>query len=166
MSDIFFIADTHFGSDSILNYENRPFSDTNEMDKSIIRRWNAAVSEEDMVFHLGDFGAEGRESEIIRQLNGNIVLVKGNHDTGTNEYYRKAGFAEVYDYPIIFRDFWILSHEPLYVNTNMPYANVFGHVHANPIIRDFSSQHFCVCVERLQYTPISFSRIKGIVAGE
>lgn len=41
----------------------------------------------------------------------------------------------------------------------MPYANLFGHVHNNPIIKDYSSQHFCVSAERINYTPISFEDI-------
>ncbi len=46
----------------------------------------------------------------------------------------------------------------------MPYANLFGHVHANPIIKDLSSQHFCVCVERIDYTPVEFDFIKKAIA--
>lgn len=159
MSKIFFIADTHFGSEAMRLYENRPFADTAEMDKAIIDRWNSTVSEDDIVYHLGDFGAYGNEAEILSQLNGIKYLVKGNHDTEEPEYYRRAGFREVYDMPVLFRDFWLLSHAPVYVNTNMPYANLFGHVHANPMIKDFSPQHYCVCVERTGYTPIAFDRI-------
>ena len=66
---------------------------------------------------------------------------------------------EVYDLPVIYNGFFILSHEPLYVNTNMPYANLFGHVHANPMYKDFSPQHVCVCVERTDYRPISMEEI-------
>lgn len=108
---------------------------------------------------MGDFGANGQEKEILAQLNGRKFLVKGNHDIQTNQYYRDCGFIEVYDYPIIFKDFWILSHEPLYVNTNMPYANIFGHVHNSPIFKTYSNQHYCVSVERTQYAPISFDEI-------
>jgi calcineurin-like phosphoesterase family protein len=48
----------------------------------------------------------------------------------------------------------------------MPYANIFGHVHANPIYKDFSPQSFCVSVERINYTPISFEEIKRVIAEE
>ena len=163
MSNIFFIADTHFGSEAIRLYENRPFADTGEMDRELIARWNRVVSEDDIVYHLGDFGADGHEAEILSRLKGVKYLVKGNHDTGSNEYYRQAGFREVYDLPVILRSFWILSHEPLYVNTNMPYANLFGHIHANPMYKDFSPQHFCACVERTDYTPIAFDRVIALM---
>ena len=115
MSRIFFIADTHFGSDSLIRYENRPFTDPVEMDRELITRWNAVVFPDDTVWHLGDFGADGHESEILAQLNGTVYLVRGNHDTHSSDYYRSCGFAEVYDLPVILDSFWILSHEPLYL---------------------------------------------------
>lgn len=156
---IYFIADTHFSEENIILYENRPFKDAAEMDSTLLERWNQVILKEDEVYVLGDFGAQDRESFIVSQLKGRKFLVKGNHDTKSNSYYRDCGFEEVYDCPIILKNFWILSHEPLYVNTNMPYANLFGHVHNSPIIKTYSNQHYCVSVERINYTPISFNDI-------
>ena len=159
----YFIADPHFGDERIRRYENRPFTDTHHMDSAMIRLWNETVTPQDQVYVLGDFGADGQEAQILSQLNGTKFLVKGNHDTASNAHYRQAGFAEVYDHPIILEGFWILSHDPLYVNTNMPYANLFGHVHANPIFQTYSSQHYCVSAERIHYKPIAFGQIKQII---
>lgn len=156
---IYFIADTHFSEENIMRYENRPFKDIEEMNQRMIENWNNIVKAEDIVYMLGDFGAEGHEADILRQLNGIKYLVKGNHDIKSNDYYRQAGFQEVYDKPVIWKNFWILSHEPLYVNENMPYANLFGHVHNSPLYKTYSSQHYCVSVERINYTPISFDEI-------
>lgn len=157
---IFFIADTHFAEENIMKYENRPFASVQDMNESLIEKWNAKVGEADVVYVLGDFGAFGQEQEILKRLKGIKYLVKGNHDSKENEYYRQAGFREVYDCPILLESFWILSHEPLYVNENMPYANLFGHVHNSPLFKDFSKQHYCVSVERTNYAPISFEEIK------
>lgn len=162
---IYFIADTHFSEGNILRYENRPFESAEAMNREIVSRWNGVVREEDEVYVLGDFGAAGQEALMLDQLRGKKYLVKGNHDTESNQYYRDAGFAEVYDHPVIIGDFWILSHEPLYVNTNMPYANLFGHVHNSPIIKTFSRQHYCVSVERIGYTPIPFDEIVRKIQG-
>lgn len=164
MSKIWFTADPHFGDDRIRKYENRPFATVDEMDEQLIARWNRVVAEDDTVYVLGDFGATGREAEIVSRLNGRTYLVKGNHDTLTNEAYRAAGFCEVYDLPVILDGFWILSHDALYVNTNMPYANLFGHMHNSPVVRDYSPQHMCVSVERTDYTPVSFDTVKALVA--
>lgn len=155
----FFIADTHFGEDNIRRYENRPFACANEMDEALILNWNSAVKNNDTVFMLGDFGADGAEKDLLSRLNGRKLLLKGNHDVKSNDFYRQAGFEEVYDMPVLYKGFWLLSHEPLYVNSNMPYANIFGHVHANPMYKNYSSQHFCVCAERIDYTPVSFEEI-------
>lgn len=152
---IYFIADTHFGDERIRRYENRPFDNVQDMDRELIRCWNETVSPEDTVYVLGDWG-----NLSPTFLQGTKYLIKGNHDTLTNQAYRDMGFTEVYDMPVILDEFWILSHEPLYVCENMPYANLFGHVHASPLYRTFSSQHYCVSAERISYTPVSFQAVK------
>lgn len=160
---VYFIADTHFGEETIRRYENRPFADADAMNEEIIRKWNETVTAEDEVYVLGDFGAGGCEAELLAMLNGKKYLIKGNHDTKSNSYYRECGFEEVYDKPVILDGFWILSHEPLYVNENMPYANLFGHVHNAPMYKTYSRQHYCVSAERIAYAPISFQKIKAAI---
>lgn len=162
---VFFIADTHFGDRNIIRYENRPFSCIEDMDSIIIKNWNNIISENDRVFLAGDFSAYSFEKsrEICQKLNGDKFLVMGNHDTESEQYYYKCGFSGVSRYPIIYENFWIISHEPLYINKNMPYANIFGHVHANPIYADFSEQSFCISVERINYIPVEFSEIKRCI---
>lgn len=159
---IYFIADTHFGEDNIRKYENRPFKNVKEMNAILIENWNETVSDKDEIYLLGDFSNNESEN-ILLKLHGIKYLVKGNHDIRSNEYYRGIGFLEVYDKPIILDEFWILSHEPLYVNENMPYANIFGHVHNSPLYKTYSRQHYCVSVERIDYKPISFEQIKKII---
>lgn len=159
MGNIWFIADMHFDDERILRYENRPFEQVKEMNEHMIENWNRVVKEEDEVYVVGDIGNE----EIISLLHGIKYLVKGNHDVKSNKWYRNCGFEEVYDKPVILNEFWIISHEPLYVNENMPYANIFGHVHNSAIYKTYSKQHYCVSVERIQYTPISFEEIKKII---
>lgn len=159
---IYFIADTHFGEDNIRKYENRPFKNVKEMNSILIEKWNETVSHKDEIYLLGDFSNNENEN-ILLMLRGMKYLVKGNHDVKPNDYYRRIGFIEVYDKPIILDGFWILSHEPLYVNENMPYANIFGHVHNSPLYKTYSRQHYCVSVERIDYKPISFEQIKKII---
>lgn len=158
---IYFISDLHFDDSHIIDYENRPFDNVNIMNQTIIQNWNDIVMPEDEVYVLGDVGNE----EFIQRLNGTKYLVKGNHDVKCNEVYRQCGFAEVYDHPIILADFWILSHQPLYVNENMPYANLFGHVHNSPLYKTFSRQHYCVTAERIGYKPIAFAQVQQAVQG-
>lgn len=158
---VFFIADTHFSDERILAYENRPFQNVEEMNDTIVRNWNSVVEDDDIVYMLGDIG----DCSPINSLKGKKYLIKGNHDIESNAFYRELGFEEVYDLPVILDNFWILSHEPQYVCSNMPYANLFGHVHNNPIYTTKTKQSFCVSVERIDYTPISFDKIKEEVKG-
>lgn len=164
----YFIADTHFGDAAMIRYENRPFKDIAEQERILIENWNEIVENEDTVFVLGDFGHSASKEETTRlcqALNGKKILILGNHDIQTPEWYRSCGFSEASAWPIIYENFWILSHEPLYINENMPYANIFGHVHANPMYKDFCRQSFCVSVERIAYRPIAFEDIRKKVLG-
>lgn len=164
----FFIADTHFGHEAIIRYENRPFENIEEQEKQLIKNWNETVDAEDTVYVLGDFAASESKEEVSRlcnRLNGKKILVLGNHDTQSPGWYRQCGFDEASAWPIVVEGFWILSHEPLYINENMPYANIYGHVHANPTYNNFSRQSICVCVERIDYRPITFDEIRKKVLG-
>ena len=143
----FFIADLHFGAQTIIRYENRPFSDAEEMERRLIENWNNAVGADDAVYVLGDFSAYAdpeRDREILSQLAGTKILIMGNHS-----------------WPILYREFFLLSHEPLYINQNMPYANFYGHVHNNASYRDVSPQSVCLSVERTDYRPLEFFEIRN-----
>lgn len=166
MSNIWFISDTHFGHGNIIKYCDRPFKDVPQMDQHLIKQWNSVVKKNDTVYHLGDFSL-GHPKEvvgmIVEELNGNIKLVKGNHDTWSNTVYRELGFKEVYDTPILVNDFMLLSHEPNPFRLNSMYLNVYGHVHNSPMFDTYKNGFLCVCVERHNYTPISLNDIKEIV---
>lgn len=155
---VFIISDTHFGHKNIIKYCNRPFADTEEMDKAIIKNWNEVVSNKDLVIHLGDVALCGKERfrQIMSQLNGRKMLIRGNHDNWTDEFYREAGFEYVSRYPIVWNEFYILSHAPLQVFQNVPYKNIFGHVHNDPLYQDTANRQ-CVCVERTNYCPVLLS---------
>lgn len=177
MSKTWFIADTHFCDNKIIDYENRPFRNSSVMNRQLIENWNNKIDQSDRVFVLGDymyFSAErsAREVdqlyEITKQLNGNKRLIMGNHDKHMLAFYKDAGFDWVSKWPIILNNFFILSHEPMYVNKNMPYANIFGHVHGNTTYKDYSPQSVCVSVERphMNYAPIELSEIKELLKKE
>jgi calcineurin-like phosphoesterase family protein len=78
----FYIADTHFGHESVIRHCARPFSDAAEMDEAMIARWNERVKPGDMVFHLGDFSLADvdRTREVFSRLHGRKYLITGNHD--------------------------------------------------------------------------------------
>lgn len=166
----FLISDTHFGDEDIIKYENRPFGSVDDMNEKLIYNWNQTVHGNDVVYVLGDFCSPMEDAKkILEQLRGIKILILGNHD---NIYslreWRDLGFFNVIDTPILYKNFYLLSHEPLYVNENMPYANIFGHVHSNPTYQDISTRSACVCVERkfMHYAPIEFSAVANMIKDE
>lgn len=152
---IFVIADTHFGHENIIQYCNRPFRSVDEMDNALIKNWNAAVTQQDTIIHLGDFmiGRKERCKEIVKQLNGKKILIKGNHDRWTDDFYRESGFAYVSKFPIVYNNFFLLSHTPLQLSETTPYFNYYGHVHNDEKFRDTSTSK-CVSVEKINYQPL------------
>jgi len=54
------------------------------MDETLIENWNSRVKLGDIVFHLGDFAFKSSKSDIkniLDRLNGQIILIAGNHDS-------------------------------------------------------------------------------------
>ena len=164
MSKVFFIADTHFGDNDVflMSGEGMFFDSVTEKDEEIIENWNATVRSEDIVFILGDFG----NPKIAKELNGIKILIKGNHDTYDEEEYLTY-FKRTYDMTVLYTDFFLLSHEPLFIpDWHSPYVNLFGHVHNNPIYRTVSARSYCVCACRQNYTPISYKDILEAIEEE
>lgn len=85
-------ADFHYGHRNIIKYCNRPFSSLEEMNNTITTNFNKIIKEDDIVFHIGDWcfrnspggksgeGATKKATDYLKELKGNWVLLKGNHD--------------------------------------------------------------------------------------
>lgn len=176
---IFIIADTHFYHYNIIKYCNRPFSDVEIMNQKMIDEWNSVVSDNDIVFHLGDFGFGSREQlqNINSQLNGRKVLLKGNHDMRKgNQFWLDCGFDYVFkdkskDLLELLNLFditlnlelkytsVILSHYPIQVNETE--LNIHGHIHNSPLDTTMFSKdnHICISTELLNYKPIEIKEL-------
>lgn len=85
MGRIFVTSDTHFCHSRAFIYEPRGFESIDEMNEVIVEKWNFFVMPEDIVYHLGDVMLGGPTNlaglEYIKQLNGEIRIIRGNHDT-------------------------------------------------------------------------------------
>lgn len=111
----FFTADSHFGHSSIIRMCQRPFRSVAEMDAAMTEAWNAAVGPEDRVFHLGDFCFKGSKlaQKHLATLNGEIVLLRGNHDTDNT--IRLDRWASVHDLleVVVEKTKLVLCHYPM-----------------------------------------------------
>lgn len=156
----FGVSDTHFGHTNIIRYCDRPYRDTEEMDSALIKNWNSAVSKQDRVFHFGDVCfkySDERIRALIGALNGYKILIMGNHDRRLSpKKWMELGFDEVYPYPIIYKEFFIFSHETVYLNNSMPYANVHGHLHEKKMD---GGAYYNICVEQTEYKPIELDKV-------
>ena len=177
----FFIADTHFFHANIIKYCNRPWNsgkdsdgklivtddDVEKMNQALISNWNNVVGPDDTVWHLGDFcfgkNKIERAKEILKQLNGKVNLVLGNHDLSGSDNIKKyydAGFNKVYDRSILINGYVILSHVPmLFLNDNCPFVNIAGHVHDSTAFSTWTPTQVIVSVERHNYSPVSWETI-------
>lgn len=155
----FIIADLHFGHKNIIEYESRPFSNVEEMDKRLIGLWNSVVCKNDLVYVLGDFTLSRKMNiikELVNSLNGRKILIMGNHDTRKPKEYIDAGFEVATKKPMMVEPGVILMHEP-FVDLSLVapnYIYFFGHVHANKTLMDEYDNCMCVSVERINYQPI------------
>lgn len=79
---IYYIADTHFGHERIIQLNNRPFANIDEMKEVLINNWNRKAGKDDLVYIVGDFSMRSREHPvgILKRLNGHKILIEGNHD--------------------------------------------------------------------------------------
>ena len=97
-SSFWFTADHHFSHANIIQHCNRPFSNVLEMNEVLIERWNSLVKPRDIVWYLGDFCWKYFEEHFSR-LNGDIILVKGNHEACAWKFKHKffayhSGYVE------------------------------------------------------------------------
>ena len=178
MPSVFLTSDTHFGHVNICKFTNydgsktRPWDSVEEMDEDMVRRWNETVGPNDKVYHLGDVVINRKSLQILDRLNGDKVLIKGNHDIFKLNDYTKY-FRDVRAYHVM--NGCILSHIPVHKDSIARFgANIHGHLHANRVRKPrgvdaktgqilYSDQidpdYFCVSVEHTDYRPILFEDV-------
>ena len=173
MPSVFLISDTHFGHEktcTVFKREDgsplRPFASAEEMNEEMIRRWNDRVRPTDKVYHLGDVVINRRYLHVLDRLNGDKVLIKGNHDIFKLEDYTRY-FRDIRGYHVM--NGMILSHIPVHTDSLARFgANIHGHLHANRMMWEdpldaFASKldprYFNVSVECIDYTPMLFEDV-------
>ena len=83
---IFATGNQQFGRLGAIKKYNRPFKNLEEMNSHMINSWNSAVNESDSIYVLGNlFWDPLTADDIIRKLNGNIFLMKGEYDRATED---------------------------------------------------------------------------------
>ena len=147
-----------------LNSDNsklRPWTSVEEMDEALVANWNSVVNKKDKVYHLGDVVINRKALGTLSRLNGEKVLIKGNHDIFRLTDYT-AHFKDIRAYHVL--DKMLLSHIPVHPDSKGRFkANIHGHTHSNRVLDSqglIDEYYQCVCVEQINYTPIEFEAIR------
>ena len=140
MSKKFITSDTHFFHRSIRKFcpKSRHGNDEVHMTQLMVEAWNNKVAPNDIVYHLGDvsFGKFEETKRVLHQLNGNIILILGNHDNEENMKQTKR-FVEITRYKEIRHngERCILFHYPIFEWDQLHRGTIhfYGHVHGREL---------------------------------
>jgi calcineurin-like phosphoesterase family protein len=174
MPSVFLVSDTHFGHKGVCHFTRndgvtklRPFDTPEEMDEAMVSAWNDRVRPNDKVYHLGDVVINRKALKTLARLNGDKVLIRGNHDIFPDVEYRKY-FRELRAYHVM--NGMILSHIPIHSESLGRFGvNIHGHTHANRVMVPLATsgvldridtRYHCVCVEQTpDFAPILFEDV-------
>ena len=176
MPAVWLVSDTHFGHAGVCRFTRddgtklRPWNDPDEMDEHLVQMWNERVRPQDKVYHLGDVVINRRALKTLSRLNGDKVLIRGNHDLFRDSEYREY-FRELRAYHVLHG--MILSHIPVHEASLGRFGvNIHGHLHYQRVRRarevnaktgeilygsEIDTRYHCVCVEQTpDFAPILF----------
>ena len=171
MPAVFLVSDTHFGHAGVCRFTHedtgvkiRPWDNPDEMDEEMVKRWNETVRPNDKVYHLGDVVINRKALKILHRLNGDKVLIRGNHDIFKDEDYRQH-FRELRAYHVM--NGMILSHIPIHPESLGRFGvNIHGHLHTRRVTMPngyggqvIDPRYHCVCVEQTDFRPILFEDV-------
>ena len=171
MPSVFLVADPHFGHKGVCKFlgpdgaaKLRPWDSPEEMDEALVANWNDTVRPKDKVYVLGDVVINRKALATVGRLNGDKVLIKGNHDIFRLEDYTPY-FRDVRGYHVM--NGLLLSHIPVHEDSLARFGtNVHGHLHANQVmktdangVRSIDPRYVCVSVEQIDFRPVLFENL-------
>lgn len=176
MSNIFFTSDTHFGHKKIISIgRGRPFETVEEHDEGLIENWNSIVKRGDRVYHNGDISFHKPEQtiKILRRLNGQIFVQKGNHDPEDvlNTLLREnliVGWRDIRDLQVGKGDdkqMIVMSHYPMVTWNRGHYGSWMLHGHSHGNLADDGNTRLDVGVDVWNYHPVSYEQIAQEMKG-
>jgi calcineurin-like phosphoesterase family protein len=179
MPAVFLYSDPHFGHAGVCRFlradgvtKLRPWDNPADMDEELIKRYNERVRPNDKCYFLGDVVINRRCLSTLARLNGDKVLIRGNHDIFRDDEYRTY-FRELRAYHVM--NGMILSHIPVHEASLGRFGtNIHGHLHANRVMKargvdaktgeilysdEIDPRYHSVCVEATDFAPILFEDV-------
>lgn len=176
---VFFVSDFHYDHDKSFIWGVRGYKNVEEMNETQVRNWNSVITNNDVVFHLGDlkFGRNITYESVLRRLNfKRIYLMPGNHFSGYQDIvenmvghcgYLLDGYKEVQPIPNYFelwyrKQFIVLCHYPIgsWNKIRKGSYQLFGHCHGT--YKNISGKQIDVGFDNFPVPP-SFEDIKRIL---
>lgn len=154
----FFTSDLHLGHKFVAR--TRGFADVRKHDEHIADCWNTMVGKDDKVYVVGDvfWNASGMEQE----LNGQLTLIMGNHDTYRAQRYLDKGFKLK---GCLEMNGHILTHIPVHPMQFDRYrGNIHGHLHTRLVMDggEPDERYVNVCLEQANLCPIPYEEIAWV----
>lgn len=172
MTPDFVWSDPHFGHAAVIEYSRRPFANVSEMNEALVRNYNSVVGHKDIVMWVGDcfFTPVHISAQLMSELNGRKILVRGNHD-GTHGRMLRMGFSDVYD-AFAFDRFQVTHFHydtvhrkigKLPLPKRLPGLTlIHGHTHS----AERTTPHAVhVGVDAWGFTPVSLQQVRALAAG-
>lgn len=179
------MSDAHVGHKNIIRFDGRPFEDVNEMHNTLIKNWNDVVTDDDIVYYLGDlsFTNDSVTKWFLFSLKGKINYIMGNHDK-MKDIVKYNRFDNVHEYgtEVFIKDEdtkalrgsdgyqqIIMCHYPILSWNRAHYGSwhLHGHCHGSLMKsnQDFYKRKVmdvgCNCID---YTPLSYQGVKDIMS--
>jgi len=172
MSNRWYISDTHFSHRNIIRFikedgtKLRNFSTLQEMDDLMIENWNKVVRPKDTIVHLGDVVINRKALQILENLNGRKILIRGNHDIFRTKEYLKF-FEEIRGGEVKPGVKIIFSHYPIHPSSlKEGWINVHGHIHDKNVLlenREIDYRFFNLSIEKMDYKPIEWNELLKLI---
>ena len=150
----------------------RPWDNAEEMDEHLVKVYNERVKPNDKIYFLGDVVINRKALKIMHRLNGDKVLIRGNHDIFRDNEYREY-FRELRAYHVM--NGLILSHIPVHEASLGRFGcSIHGHLHANRVMKargvdartgeilysdEIDPRYYNVSVEQTDFAPILFEDV-------
>ena len=138
------------------------------MNEDIVKKWNSIIDDNDIIYHLGDLALGNVDEAIkyIKQLKGQIHLIRGNHctDNKVEKYKELDNIIDIKYADMIKYKKWnfYLSHYPTMMGCwadQKKLWNLSGHTHSKDKFENKEHKIYNVAADAHDCKPVEIEQI-------